>query len=137
MRHSVYLTDDQWKIMQDLSGQRNPASFVRQVLDKYIRNSLTSVTGSPDSVKAMSLSVTPAADQLHDRRREILDDRWKVIGCAFRKFDDFNKARRWYVDQFDSEDEALTELEERHAKEGLHNPRAWLYRQWRDAGAPV
>lgn len=124
MRHQVYLTDDQWKIFQDLSGQRNPASFIRQVLDRFIRHQLTS----------------SRADQIAPPKAEIaalrLLERWAKIGCSQRKFDDFNTARDWYVSQFDSEDEALTELEERHAKEGLNNPRAWIYRHWRDAGAP-
>jgi hypothetical protein len=135
MRHSIYLTDDQWKIFQDLSGQRNPASYVRQVLDKFIRHSITSTP--TEGIAPKSLAGINEIQRVHDRARELLDERWAKLGCAFRKFDDFNKARRWYVNQFGSEDEALTELEERHAKEGLLHPRAWLYRHWRNAGAPT
>jgi hypothetical protein len=132
VRHSVYLTDDQWEIFQRLSKQKNPASFVRQVLDRYIRH----VTTVSTTVSEPALAAHVEAAKVAQQRRESLDRRWLALGCQLRKFDDFNLARDWFITQYDSEYEALREIEERHAKEGLRIPRAWIYRHWTDAGSP-
>jgi hypothetical protein len=122
MRHVASFTDDQWTILQELSGMRNPASYVREVVERHIR---AHVTTSP-------VNAPPPM-----RVNQLLEGRWKAIGCGKQVFDHaFNSARDWYVEQFPSEEEALGELEERHEHQSLNNPRAWLYKNWFDAGRP-
>jgi len=124
---SVEVTERQWKFFQKVTGQTRPGSKIREVLDEYMqlcavldeRRKVQEEQTAPDVKKALDTSPFAA--------------RWKAIGCAKRTFDDFNKARDWYISKFDSEETALTELEERHRHESLRNPRGWIYRKWLDS----
>jgi hypothetical protein len=131
MHHVASFSDDQWKILQELSAQRNPASFIREIVERYIRDALLQrAEGQTRVVHADFSHTAPAVN-------ELLEGRWKALGCGKRVFDNaFNMARDWYVSHFSSEEGALTELEERHENEQLNNPRAWLYKNWVDAGRP-
>lgn len=140
---SVEVTARQWKFFQRITGQSRPGGKIREALDEYMEQHAVEQT-------VKSLGVAPArttlADALasqasHAGRHTSIDDSdyavsWANLGCAKRLLDEFNLARDWYVSHFTDEQAAVAELEQRHAAEGLTNPRGWIFRKWQDAGSP-
>lgn len=133
MKHSVYLTDDQWKMLQDESGLKNPASFVRQIIERYLRDNLQAKANAAfEELGRAARSSQPKLAELPGPS-EALRERWWALGIRVRWHDKFLKqAFAWYVNKYGSEEEALQDLEHRHEHEQLHTPAAWLVRAYRD-----
>src|SRR5580693_9451957 len=122
MPHQVQLTDSQWETLQHITGRRNPASVVRDVVDQFIRSRLVS-GGQPQPVAKTPVTEPSPAFQA----------RWVALGVDIKWHDKFlKKAFAWYVSNYGSEQAALEDLEYRHAHENLRNPNLWMIRAYRD-----
>lgn len=130
--HRIEVPPPVWNWAVKLSGQQNPATFLRNVL---IERALSVIPSFPSFDEPQNLD-QPNNDQPNNKS---LEDRKAVLNCTVNVLDqNFAAAWAWACDSFDGEDELVTFLEGQVALEHgpMTNPRGVIIRRWMDAGSP-
>lgn len=110
--HSIGMNDDFWKFMQESTGKQNPATDIRNLLNRYMFNTIKKKNEKP----------LISTEGLHKR--------WAALNCADDPYDpEFMRCKRNLID-IGGEISAL-EFLEKEVSNGLRYPKRLVCKRFR------